>query len=47
VGVCGSKKHSMSTFLELGLKEPINKALTDLGYDIENNILQKSSRNIN
>ena len=33
MGVCGSKKHSMSTFLELGLKEPINKALIDLGYE--------------
>jgi len=42
VGVCGSKKHSMSTFLELGLKEPINKALTDLGYEKPTVIQEKA-----
>ena len=42
MGVCGSKKHSMSTFLELGLKEPINKALTDLGYEKPTVIQEKA-----
>lgn len=42
VGVCGSKKHSMSTFLELGLKEPINKALIDLGYE-KPTVIQKKA----
>ena len=32
MGICESQNHSMSTFLELGIKEPINKALIDLGY---------------
>lgn len=32
----------MSTFLELGLKEPINKALTDLGYETPTVIQQKA-----
>ena len=32
----------MSTFLELGLKEPINKALTDLGYEKPTVIQEKS-----
>ena len=36
------KKHSMSTFLELGLKEPINKALTDLGYEKPTVIQEKA-----
>ena len=42
MGICGSKKHSMSTFLELGLKEPINKALTDLGYEKPTVIQEKA-----
>ena len=43
VGVCGStKKHRMSTFLELGLKEPINRALTDLGYEKPTVIQEKA-----
>ncbi len=42
MGICGSKKHSMSTFSELGLKEPINKALLDLGYETPTVIQQKS-----
>ena len=42
MGLCGSKKHSMSTFLELGLKEPINKALTDLGYEKPTVIQEKA-----
>ena len=32
----------MSTFLELGLKEPINKALTDLGYEKPTVIQEKA-----
>ena len=32
----------MSTFLELGLKEPINKALTDLGYENPTVIQEKA-----
>ncbi len=36
------QKHSMSTFLELGLKEPINKALTDLGYEKPTVIQEKA-----
>lgn len=32
----------MSTFLELGLKEPINKALTDLGYETPTVIQEKA-----
>ena len=32
----------MSTFLELGLKEPINKALTDLGYEQPTVIQEKA-----
>ena len=32
----------MSTFIELGLKEPINKALTDLGYEKPTVIQQKA-----
>ena len=43
MGVCGStKKHRMSTFLELGLKEPINRALTDLGYEKPTVIQEKA-----
>ena len=42
MGVWGSKKHSRSTFLELGLKEPINKALTDLGYEKPTVIQEKA-----
>mgnify|MGYP003668290177 CR=1 FL=1 len=36
------QKHSMSTFLELGLKEPINRALTDLGYEKPTVIQEKA-----
>ncbi|XGA82183.1 hypothetical protein OEG92_12510 [Polaribacter sejongensis] len=32
----------MSTFLELGLKEPINRALTDLGYEKPTVIQEKA-----
>ena len=32
----------MSTFLDLGLKEPINKALTDLGYEKPTVIQEKA-----
>ena len=32
----------MSTFLELGLKEPINKALMDLGYENPTVIQEKA-----
>jgi len=32
----------MSTFLELGLKEPITKALTDLGYEKPTVIQEKA-----
>jgi len=34
--------HSMSTFLELGLKESINKALSDLGYEKPTVIQEKA-----
>ena len=36
------KKHSMSTFLELGLKEPITRALLDLGYENPTIIQEKA-----
>lgn len=36
------KKHSMSTFLELGLKEPITRALLDLGYEKPTIIQEKA-----
>lgn len=36
------QKHSMSTFLDLGLKEPINRALTDLGYEKPTVIQEKA-----
>ena len=32
----------MSTFLDLGLQEPINKALTDLGYEKPTIIQEKA-----
>jgi len=32
--ICGTTKHrEMTSFKDLGLKEPIAKALTDLGYE--------------
>lgn len=42
MGICGFENHSMSTFLELGLKEPINKALVDLGYETPTVIQEKA-----
>ena len=37
----------MSTFLDLGLKAPINKALTDLGYEKPTVIQEKAIPQIN
>ena len=43
MGFCESTKNTvMSTFLELGLKEPINRALTDLGYEKPTVIQEKA-----